>query len=369
MNLEALRGYLLEEAIAFLVRGSGYDLLAALDDPDALVVRNNGLNVRGRGAEHQADVLGELRWTPAFSYPIRLFVEAKHRRKAVGLEEIREAVGILADLNTRYSPASRPNQSTRRYTYKYAFFSASGFAEAATGYALAHEISLVDLRAPGFSPLLSGVSIAARDILPALAELQPEGLHPVALVRSTFRGVVGRSLDPDGMPSRVSADMLWRNIDRVVRNGKDDMPEPFVWLVAATLALAYRLESEEPVLIGMPEAPFVLALRPASMEGFRRYALEHGDHNVLLRARVSDGRVEVTVVPWEDPAAYALTFGLPTAIEEYVLRGGTDVRERLQRLKRLAFSHITVGYQAGAREDRLVRLMYHSRELDGGGWT
>jgi len=369
MTPEALRGYILEEAIAFLVRGSGYELLTVADDPEALRMRHNGLNVRGRGAEHQADVLGELRWTPAFSYPIRLFVEAKHRRKPVELEEIREAVGILADLNSRYAPGPKPHRPARRHSYKYAFFSVSGFSESATGYALAHEVSLVDLRASGFGPLTKAVSVATRDMAPDLAELGAAGVHPLAMLRATLRGALGRDSGPKGVPQRVRAYELWREVGDAVRRGKDEMPDAFVRLAVAALSLASKLRYEEPMLIGMPEAPFVLALRPGSMEDFRRYALEHGDHRVLLRPEFSGGRVEVTVLPMDRPSAYGLTFGLPAALEEYVLREGGDVRERLQRLKRFAFSHITVGYQGGDGEDRLVRLMYHPRDRDGGGWT
>lgn len=76
-----LRGYLLEEALAWLLRNSGYRLLVdQSQDPDELVLNGNGLCVKGRGAEHQVDVLREFAFTPAFSLPIRLFLEAKFTR-------------------------------------------------------------------------------------------------------------------------------------------------------------------------------------------------------------------------------------------------------------------------------------------------
>ncbi|MCQ8191014.1 hypothetical protein [Streptomyces rugosispiralis] len=59
----ALRGYLLEEVLAWLLRSSGYDLLSAADEDEkvperqVLAQRYNGLAVRGRGAWHQADAL------------------------------------------------------------------------------------------------------------------------------------------------------------------------------------------------------------------------------------------------------------------------------------------------------------------------
>jgi hypothetical protein len=81
----ALRGYLLEEAIAWLLRRSGYQLLLdELDDPQELCWAGHGLLVHGRGADHQADTLGEFTFVPPFSLPIRLFVEGKFQRAVVG---------------------------------------------------------------------------------------------------------------------------------------------------------------------------------------------------------------------------------------------------------------------------------------------
>ena len=62
-----LRGYLLEEALAWLMRSSGYRLLVHEDQDNVeLVMDGSTLRVRGRGAVHQVDVLGEFAFTPAF---------------------------------------------------------------------------------------------------------------------------------------------------------------------------------------------------------------------------------------------------------------------------------------------------------------
>ncbi|GAA1719140.1 hypothetical protein GCM10009745_80100 [Kribbella yunnanensis] len=74
----ALGGYLLEEALANLLRRNGYRLLQQVsDDPQALRKAGHGLLVRGRGADHQADALGDLIVPAPFSLPVRLFVEGK----------------------------------------------------------------------------------------------------------------------------------------------------------------------------------------------------------------------------------------------------------------------------------------------------
>src|SRR5262249_22024408 len=105
-SLAALRGYLLEEAIAWLVRTSGYRLLVNVhDDPDgALLLAGHGLLVRGRGANHQADTLGEFVFVPPFSLPIRLFVEAKFRRETTGVDVVRNAFVGLQSI--RYGSSS-----------------------------------------------------------------------------------------------------------------------------------------------------------------------------------------------------------------------------------------------------------------------
>lgn len=116
-----LRGYLLEEAIAWLLRNSGYRLLVHENqDPDELEMYGGLLCVKGRGARHQVDVLGEFAFTPAFSLPIRLFIEAKYYRGPCELWVVRNAHGVIDDVNENFLyHGSRPR---RRYQYAYALF-------------------------------------------------------------------------------------------------------------------------------------------------------------------------------------------------------------------------------------------------------
>lgn len=161
----ALKGYLLEEVVASLIRNAGYRLLTRPEeDPHDLDLMANGLQVRGRGGFHQADVLGELTWAPAFGNPIRLFIEAKWRggggRGRVGIREARHAVGILQDVNqvlvtvaarrAIHAPDQTNDDVTNSgrgfcYSYRYALCSTSGFTPGAQAYALAHQIALLDL--------------------------------------------------------------------------------------------------------------------------------------------------------------------------------------------------------------------------------
>ena len=93
-----LRGYLLEEALAWLLRNSGYELLTDRDRiPRRLTGDRGALVVHGRGAEHKVDVLGNFAFTPAFSLPIRMFLEAKYYSTPCRLPVVRNAHGVIHD--------------------------------------------------------------------------------------------------------------------------------------------------------------------------------------------------------------------------------------------------------------------------------
>jgi hypothetical protein len=157
VSLESFKGKVLEEVLAYLIRNAGYQLLVdPSQDPTELARRGNGLVVKGRGAVHQADVLGQLSWIPAFTFPIRLFVEAKwHENAKTGLPDVRNAVGVLQDVNQNFAVRSgaRSPIPIRRFTYCYSLFSTTGFSKPAQDMALAHLVSLIDLSGPEFDDL------------------------------------------------------------------------------------------------------------------------------------------------------------------------------------------------------------------------
>lgn len=97
-----------------------------------------------------------------YHYPIRLFVEAKHRSAATGLADVRNALGVINDVNEHYSTdlAKQTGVNYRRYDYRYALFSASGFAVNAQRFAVAQQISLIDLRGTAFAWLLDADALA-----------------------------------------------------------------------------------------------------------------------------------------------------------------------------------------------------------------
>lgn len=190
IGIGALRGYVLEELLAKLFLRSGYDLLVdATQDNFMLSNGASGLEIHGRGANHQADVLGELRARPPFTYPLRVFVEAKYRRKPVGLEVVRNAVGVINDVNEFYT-GSNAKSGVQRHDYRYTLFSTSGYTGDAERYALAQRISLVDLRDPAFRSLIRLVDRIANRLL-ALAKAQGLNTFPVNQMREAFRKAFG----------------------------------------------------------------------------------------------------------------------------------------------------------------------------------
>jgi hypothetical protein len=201
-----------EEVVAYLISKAGYRLLTdPQDDLHDLALMSNGLQVRGRGGYHQADVLGEFLWAPAFGNPIRLFIEAKWRGDGrVGIPEVRHAVGILQDVNQALVTVKSRSQAVALgsngediassgrgfcYTYRYALCSTSGFSTAAQAYALAHQVALIDLSHSDYDELRHRIDLVGDDLLAYIegADGHMRGDRPptrnrlVKNIRSTLR--------------------------------------------------------------------------------------------------------------------------------------------------------------------------------------
>jgi hypothetical protein len=325
-----LRGYLLEEALAWLLRESGYRLLVREDqDPYELVAQGSTLRVRGRGAEHQVDVLGEFPFTPAFSLPIRLFLEAKFYRTPCRLNVVRNAHGVVHDVNENFValPGRRPR---RRFTYAYALFSASGFTQEAQEYALAHQISLVDLSGESFEWLRVAITDTAVDLY---AKQNGAGVKqfPVAWMRCELRRVLGTGeVLPAGPPTAAGAQL--RNAASPVLGG---------------FAVKLNQHLERELLLGFPSAPFILPLASADRDGFLAYANTRPDHAVRMRRVGRADTAEWMVMPQDDHDAYQLTFKLPHHVEMWISDVAEKRRQRIQMIKEQFLAAITVYRMSG----------------------
>ena len=137
-----IAGMLQEEVMLYLLEASGYTPITSIFNDPTLHQGSNGLEVKGRGGKHQIDAIAEFAIQHPHIYPQRLLVEAKFRKHdPIGIEVMRNAVGILQDVNT-YWDQDRWQATNTRYNYQYAVLSSSSYTENAKAYALVHGIYL-----------------------------------------------------------------------------------------------------------------------------------------------------------------------------------------------------------------------------------
>ncbi|KMS71113.1 hypothetical protein ACM01_28775 [Streptomyces viridochromogenes] len=345
----SLRGYLLEESLAWLLRFSGYRLLVHENqDPVELVTEGQTLRIRGRGALHQVDVLGEFAFTPAFSMPVRLFLEAKYYQTRCELEVVRNAHGVMHDVNENFmtGPGTRPRQ---RYKYSYALFSASGFTANAQKYALAHQISLVDLSGASFTWLLGHIGATATSLFAAQRHLPKSAPFPLNWMRSRLRTALGTSpleLPPVSIP------------DGKFKQAAGTAIEDF--------ATALRQHSDAELLLGFPAAPFILPLAANDHRGFLEYAEAKPDHTVRIKRRGTGTAAEWTLSPADAVGAYELAFKLPEHIEEWISGIGEKERHRTVQVKEQFLSAITL-YRMNGAGVRSYQLRYEPSSLSRAG--
>lgn len=119
---------LLEEALIFLLRKSGYSTIEKAGTDPTLKDGKSGIEVIGRGEKHQIDAIADFKVSPPFSNPQRLLLEGKFykSKNPVGLQVLRNAVGVLKDVNEFfYSTDLEKKPLKKRYHYTYSIFSAS----------------------------------------------------------------------------------------------------------------------------------------------------------------------------------------------------------------------------------------------------
>ncbi|MGW1611701.1 hypothetical protein ACWCQZ_20160 [Streptomyces sp. NPDC002285] len=350
---QALRGYLLEEALAWLLRNSGYSLLTQGDtDGSELVQRRNTLHVVGRGTEHQVDALGEFPFTPAFSLPIRLFLEAKFydKNRTCGLDVVRNAHGVISDVNQNftYGSGSRPR---RRYHYSYALFSTSGFSKSAQQFALAHQISLIDLSGDSFTWLREHIHTLAS----ALCASSPGQNVPKRIV-NWVRTIVRLGLETPGEVPGDSFALIDERLSTPADQAAQDALNNFVQ--------GLNDHGEAELLIGFPAAPFILPLHTTNRKGFLDYVSRNPAHPVRIRRTADHGGSEWVITPRDGGAdSYRLTFTLPQHIEDWIVSAGEDEQRRRSAAVKTDFlSNITI-YRMKHSALNVYQLMYEATEL------
>ena len=356
LSPEALRGYILEEVLAYLIRNTGYRLLVDdSQDPRELGWKHNGLVVRGRGAVHQVDVLGELRWIPAFTYPLRLFVEAKFRKSRTSVGVVRNLVATLLDVNqSNLQQIDRRNghtpQLNPKYHYAGAIFSTSGFSRDAMDMAFAHGVSLIDLGTPDFEPLLAEIDRSARDILGVGVGGEK------ATGESDFSGPDSRFLLTVRTALRIQLDTMTASPRRALADLSQELgPE-----LAPTIRAAQQFAE---LFVGMGRGPYMLVLKADNPSAFLEFAEQEPSHRVTIHwsEDVDDGRTW-WIQPTQEPNAYRLTFRIPDALGDAVFSSENVTRAALD-MKQPHLSEITI-YRHERSRDSLIRLIFNPERID-----
>ncbi|MCC5657158.1 restriction endonuclease [Nostoc sp. XA010] len=158
-----IRGMLLEEALLYLLRLSGYRTVEKADEDLTLNNGHSGLEVFGRGGVHQIDAVADFVIAQPFSNPQRLLLEAKFRSDKTGIEVVRNAVGVLKDVS-EYWVSRKEIPFKARYHYQYAVFSISDYTSPAQKYAFAHDVYLIPLNSyVFFRPVIQAIETVTVD--------------------------------------------------------------------------------------------------------------------------------------------------------------------------------------------------------------
>lgn len=286
---------------------NGYYLIG-LTDPD-VENRGNGLNIVGRGGEHQFDALGQFKWSLPFIYPIRLFVEAKFRNRKTGIDVIRAEVGILVDLNHNYSTVRLEGMELYlpRYDYHSLVVSASGFSQNAIRMAIAHKIQLLDLSSPQYYNLLDSINSLIDQIWNRNGTISDGN---AIRIRSSFRNILG--LGSQGYYIDDFNDKLMEIRDETSRLGG-------IFLASTNTSLVVPLVPEN-------YNNFIESLR--------------NNPNQKVSIIWYDENSEWEIIPKDE--SYKLKFALPEEMAKYVFgTTGADPRDQALNAKMNYISHLS----------------------------
>lgn len=349
ISKETLKGYVLEEILAYLIRNAGYRLLVdQSEDPSSLRQKGNGLVVDGRGSEHQVDVLGQLEWVPAFTFPLRLFVEAKFRSEKTGIGVVRNAIGIVLDINQNINRTLGQTPPPPKYQYEYAIFSTSGFSGPAMDMALAHQISLVDLSGEEYRELRESIDQSCGQLIindgenTGEADSRDDIDHDeqssrprmVALIRDQIRRELGTAY------SSIHAydPALSTRIGDAIRG-------------AIAAAMSYGQ-----LFVGMANGPYMLLLKADDPTEFMEFSKAHPRHDVKITwSTTIDGGRTWEIIPSSDQTAYRLTFRLPQAFYNWIFKTMEGCVRRAYQTKATYFRTISI-YHRYEEQDRLIKL-------------
>ncbi len=337
MKKSQARGYLLEIILSKMIEINGYEAINKPDEPD-IVSNPNGLNLKGRGAYHQFDSLGELKATPPFINPRRLFLDAKfYDTKKVGVDKVMMGIGILNDINTSRSTVSigkRKRTASRHYKYNYALFSTSGFTEEAQLLAMAHKIYLIHLGGDGYIWIMQSIN----GIVDALDDFGPEKDRVNVEVFDDFRKNFISWLDSNRLEVHYSdfekllcnysseylVDFTGENHEVPVKGRNDssynerfEKIKPFIDSIIKNL-------SNKSIYLANSEISQLVPLMPDDNDKFMS-ALKRNPHQDVIIYFDKEDKYWVVKTPNNSEYNFRLTFKLPSIFAKQIFRHTTNI--------------------------------------------
>ena len=124
MGVSQTKGKILETVIKYFLRKHGYKVIPQnIQNYYNVDRQHHGLVVKGRGAWHQIDALGQFSFNIPFVYPIRLLAEAKYRTASrystsIGIGIVRDFVGVIKDISENYI-IDNPNELEYKKSFRF----------------------------------------------------------------------------------------------------------------------------------------------------------------------------------------------------------------------------------------------------------
>jgi hypothetical protein len=152
MSSSYSKGKILETILKYYLRQHGYSVIPEnIQNYYNVKKEHHGLVVKGRGAWHQIDALGQFSFIVPFVYPIRLLAEARYRtptprKKTLSINMVRDFVGVVKDISENYvidKPEELGYKKSFRFTDAGSIFATMPFSIIAQTYAYAHGIYLI----------------------------------------------------------------------------------------------------------------------------------------------------------------------------------------------------------------------------------
>lgn len=324
--MASIKGRLFEFFVYRLLVSCGFKPV----NPDGLLVYKGGpgLMVQGCGQPHNADVLLSPPIQTPFYYPTRLVVECKCYNQAIGLPQVRNALGLRDDINNfeivtedilKNRKSNRSNASKyypmKRYVYQVAVASIDGFTKTAFPFAQAHRIPLISF---AHSLLFANI----RDAITALDGLARRNNDLGQQIDSCLSGVM---LHPERNISEDSFDSAeWRTYIEEIE----------------------VIESR--IAIGLLEDGTLLFLLQAGQEENRLYRPQMWEDGCTIHWDHGD---DSTWVLHNRGMVYH--FELPREIYSQWVRTESEQRQHALKIKRDYFSKIVLFNRLGTHDENI----------------